>query len=75
MANLTLGEWTWQYASQSTDILQHLENELTRDDWLFRQPAKEQTSILQGAPKEFVQEIIKKLKPETAISLGYNPFA
>lgn len=73
--NLQFGEWAWQYASQSPEIQAHLEKEIIGEGWLFRQPAKEQLQVLEGAPKRFIESVVHGLKPEAAIRLGFNPYA
>ena len=76
MARLDFGSWVWNYhAAQSDEIKAHLEKEIIGGDWLFRQDAKIQLQVLEGAPKDFVSKIMGKLKPEVVIALGYNPFA
>jgi hypothetical protein len=74
-ARLDFGSWVWEWAEcQSDDIKAHLENEIIGEGWLFRQPANEQVKILTGAPQRFVQSILKQIKAEAAIQLGFNPF-
>lgn len=74
-SGLDFGTWVWQWAECQPDYIKAaLEKEIVGDGWLFRQPAKEQVKILTGAPKEFVQSIVKQIKQEAAITLGYNPF-
>ena len=75
MAKLEFGDWIWQWhACQSPDIQEHLEKEIVGEGWLFRQPAAEQKKILEGAPERFMLKIMGRLKPETVIALGYNPY-
>jgi hypothetical protein len=65
----------WSYHDALDPILKaHLQKEVVGDGWLQRQSAKSQEQILAAAPKEFVEKIVKELRPEVAIKLGLNPY-
>ena len=74
MANLEFDTWIWEYASQSPDIQEHLEQEIIGGGWLYRQDSKTQKQVMEGAPQSFIERVAPLLKPEIAISLGFNPY-
>lgn len=75
MATLQFGDWLWLwYERQPQDIREYFEKEIIGEDWLFSQPSKTQLEVLKGAPQDFINKVLPRLKPETAIALGINPF-
>jgi hypothetical protein len=66
--------WSYHDALADPILKAHLQQEVVGDGWLQRQSAKSQEQILAAAPKEFVEKIVKELRPEVAIKLGLNPY-
>jgi len=66
--------FSWQYFWSFYDkahprAKQHVIKELLDDDWLFDLPSEVQIDVLRDAPKEFVNSIEFRLKPDTVKSL------
>ena len=66
--------WALYDGFQEPHLKEHIEKEILDGDWLYRQSAQEQAKILEHAPKDFVQRIADRLKPEVQIKLGINPY-
>jgi hypothetical protein len=66
--------WSYHDALADPQLKAHLQQEVLGDGWLQRQSAKSQEQILAAAPQEFVESIVKELRPEVAIKLGLNPY-
>lgn len=66
--------WSYHDALLDAALKAHLQEEIIGDGWLYRQSAKAQEQILKDAPRDFVERIMGKLKPETMIKMGFNPY-
>lgn len=66
--------WAYYSGIEDCEIKVHLQMEIIGDDWLYRQSAKSQETILKEAPKDFLEAILPNLSPEVAVKLGFNPF-
>lgn len=66
--------WSFHESLESQELKDFLQDEVVGQGWLYRQPARTQTLVLEHAPDEFVDRIVCNIKPEVAIKLGQNPF-
>ena len=67
-------EYFWSYYQRVSykAVQEKMREEVLADNWLFNQSAEAQIEVLKHAPREFVEEVRDRLKPEALKTLKPN---